>query len=97
MDVAEQTSEMPQPTNVASSPHPPSAEEPRYPRRERHKPARFKDYEIYSFDINIIYQTKEELPNFTVSIEADLAVLFFRESIESLDFGRTLRSMSNKR
>ena len=97
VDVAEQTSEMPQPTNVASSPHPPSAEEPRYPRRERHKPARFKDYEIYSFEINIIYQTKEELPNFTVSIEADLAVLFFRESIESLDFGRTLRSMSNKR
>ena len=34
MDVAEQTSEMPQPTSVASSPHPPSAEEPRYPRRE---------------------------------------------------------------
>ena len=25
-------------------PHPPSAEEPRYPRRERRKPARFKDY-----------------------------------------------------
>ena len=41
--VAEQTSEMPQPTSVASSPHPPIAEEPRYPRRERHEPARFKD------------------------------------------------------
>ena len=26
------------------SPHLPSAEEPIYPRRERHKPARFKDY-----------------------------------------------------
>ena len=44
VDVAEQTSEIPQPTSVAPSPHPPSAEEPRYPRRERHKPARFKDY-----------------------------------------------------
>ncbi|XP_074629575.1 uncharacterized protein LOC141887198 [Acropora palmata] len=44
VDVAGQTSEMPQLTRVASSPHPPSAEEPRYPRRERHKHARFKDY-----------------------------------------------------
>ena len=44
VDVAEQTSEMPQPTRVVSSPHPISAEEPRHPRRERHKPARFKDY-----------------------------------------------------
>ena len=44
VNVAEQTSEMPQPTRVPPSPHPPSAEEPRYPRRERHKPARFKDY-----------------------------------------------------
>ena len=43
VDVAEQTSEMPQPTSAVPSPHPPSAEEPRYPRRERHKPARFKD------------------------------------------------------
>mgnify|MGYP000671748101 FL=1 len=41
VDVAEQTSQMPQPTSVASSPHPPSAEEPR---RKRHMPARFKDY-----------------------------------------------------
>ena len=47
--------------------------------------------------MNIMYQTKEELPNLTDSIEVDLAVLLFRESIESLDFGRTLRSMSNKR
>ena len=47
VDVAEQTSEMPQPTSVASSPHPPSAEEPSYPRRERHKPARFKDYLLW--------------------------------------------------
>ena len=47
VDVAEQTSEMPQPISVASSPHPPSAEEPRYPRRERHKPARFKDYLLW--------------------------------------------------
>ena len=44
VNVAEQTSETPQPTRVPPSPHPPSAEEPRYPRRERHKPARFKDY-----------------------------------------------------
>ena len=44
VDVAEQTSEMPQPTSAVPSPHPPSVEEPRYPRRERHKPARFKDY-----------------------------------------------------
>ena len=44
VDVAEETSEIPQPTSVVSSPHPPSVEEPRYPRRERHKPARFKDY-----------------------------------------------------
>ena len=44
VDVAEQTSEMPQATSAAPSPHPPSVEEPRYPRRDRHKPARFKDY-----------------------------------------------------
>ena len=44
VDVAEQTSEMPQPTSALPSSHPPSAEEPRYPRTERHKPARFKDY-----------------------------------------------------
>ena len=39
VDVAEQMSEMPQPTRVASSPHSPISEEPRYQRRERHKPA----------------------------------------------------------
>ena len=48
VDVAEQTSEMPQPTSTVPetvpSPHPPSVKEPRYPRRERHKPVRFKDY-----------------------------------------------------
>ena len=47
-DVVEQTSEVPQPTSAVPetvpSPHPPNAGEPRYPRRERHKPARFKDY-----------------------------------------------------
>ena len=44
-----------------------------------------------------MYQTKEELSNFTFSIEVGLAVLLFRESMESLDVGRTLRSMSIKR
>ena len=48
VDVAEQTAEEPQSTSAlpetVPSPHPPSAEEPRYPRRDRHKPARFKDY-----------------------------------------------------
>ena len=43
-DVGAQTSEMPQTTTVVPSPHPPRAKEPRNPRRERHKPARFKDY-----------------------------------------------------
>ena len=36
---AQQTSEMPQPISVVPSLHPPSVEEPRYPRRERRKPA----------------------------------------------------------
>ena len=48
VDVAEQASEMPQPASAVPEnvppPHPPSAEERRYPRRERHRPARFKDY-----------------------------------------------------
>ncbi|PFX29405.1 Uncharacterized protein K02A2.6 [Stylophora pistillata] len=48
VDVAEQTAEEPQSTSAlpetVPSPHPPSAEEPRYPGRNRHKPARFKDY-----------------------------------------------------
>ena len=47
VDVAEQTSEMTSSSAVPEavpSPHPPSAEKPRYPRSERHKPARFKDY-----------------------------------------------------
>ena len=42
VDVAEQTSEMTSTSAVPEtvpSPHLPSAEEPRYPRRERHKPA----------------------------------------------------------
>lgn len=48
VDVAEQMAEVPQSTSAVPEtvplPHPPSAEELRYPRRERHKPARFKDY-----------------------------------------------------
>ena len=48
VDVAEQTSEVPQPTSAEPetvlSSHTPSTKEPRYPRRERHKPARLKDY-----------------------------------------------------
>ena len=46
-DVAEQTSEITSTSSVPEtvhSPNPHRAEEPRYPRRERHKPARFKDY-----------------------------------------------------
>ena len=45
--VAEQTSEIMSTSAVPETVHSPNshrAEEPRYPRRERHKPARFKDY-----------------------------------------------------
>ncbi|KAK2564737.1 hypothetical protein P5673_011419 [Acropora cervicornis] len=50
---------MPQPISALPSPHPPSAEEPRYLRRERHKSARYKDYLIC-----ILVAYGKEIPGF---------------------------------
>ena len=77
VDVAEQTSGMPQPTSVASSPHPPSAEEPRYPRKERHKPARFKDLCVWIDTKMGHLGTQKELSSPNIwKIERDWTCLF---------------------
>ena len=75
VNVAEQTSEMPQPISAMPSPHPPSAEELRYLRRERHKPARYKDY-VWGIETDHSGTLKELSSPNTRNIERNRTYLF---------------------